>query len=58
MRSGIRAALASAVVLLAAQVKALDWQLRGDARAAGNFTGKDCGLCRDKAWKIEKKRVD
>jgi len=36
----------------------LDWQLRGDARAARNFTGKDCGLCRDKAWTIEKKRLD
>lgn len=36
----------------------LDWQLRGDARAARNFTGSDCGLCRDKAWTIEKKRVD
>jgi hypothetical protein len=36
----------------------LDWQLRGDARVARNFVGRDCGLCRDKAWTIEKKRVD
>jgi hypothetical protein len=36
----------------------LDWQLRGDARAARQFTGRDCGLCRDQAVKVEKKRVD
>jgi dienelactone hydrolase len=36
----------------------LNWQLRGDARAARTFTGADCGLCRDKAWSVEKKRVD
>jgi dienelactone hydrolase len=36
----------------------LDWQLRGDARAARTFTGADCGLCRDKAWSVQKKRID
>jgi dienelactone hydrolase len=36
----------------------LDWQLRGDARAARLFTGADCGLCRDKAWLVQKKRID
>lgn len=36
----------------------LEWQLRGDARAAANFKGRDCGLCRNKDWTIEKKRVD
>jgi len=42
----------------AAVVAWLDWQLRGDAQAARQFTGKDCGLCRDKAWFVEKKRID
>ncbi len=36
----------------------LDWQLRGDAQAAKTFRGKDCGLCRDAAWKVEKKKID
>ncbi|MEO6079676.1 MAG: hypothetical protein ABIQ86_07860 [Steroidobacteraceae bacterium] len=36
----------------------LDWQLRGDAGAARTFVGADCGLCRDKAWSVEKKRID
>ncbi|MEO8314109.1 MAG: hypothetical protein ABI645_04870 [Pseudomonadota bacterium] len=36
----------------------LDWQLRGDTRAASNFVGKDCGLCKDKAWSVQKKRID
>jgi dienelactone hydrolase len=36
----------------------LDWQLRGDARAARTFVGADCGLCKDKAWVVEKKRID
>lgn len=36
----------------------LDWQLRGDRKAAGSFTGKGCGLCTDKAWSVEKKRID
>lgn len=28
----------------------LDWQLKGEARAARQFTGPDCGLCRDGQW--------
>lgn len=36
----------------------LEWQLRGDARSAASFKGRDCGLCRNKDWTIEKKRVD
>jgi dienelactone hydrolase len=36
----------------AAVVAWLDWQLRGDRRAARNFVGKDCGLCRDPAWQF------
>jgi len=39
-------------------VRWLDWQLRGDAKAAKTFKGKDCGLCTDKAWTVEKKRID
>ncbi|HEV2701331.1 MAG TPA: hypothetical protein VGV09_06860 [Steroidobacteraceae bacterium] len=36
----------------------LNWQLRGDARAARQFLGKDCGLCDDPAWEVQKKRID
>ena len=39
----------------AAVVAWLNWQLRGDAQAAKMFTGKDCGLCRDPAWKFAAK---
>jgi len=42
----------------AAVVAWLNWQMRGDMRAAKTFVGKDCGLCVDAAWKIEKKRID
>lgn len=35
----------------------LDWQLRGDAKAARLFTGKDCGLCRDPAWVVHRKKI-
>ncbi len=42
----------------AAVVAWLNWQLRGDTRAAKMFVGKDCGLCVDGAWKIEKKGVE
>jgi hypothetical protein len=33
----------------------LEWQLRGDKSAAARFVGPDCGLCRDSAWKLERK---
>jgi len=36
----------------AAVVAWLEWQLRGDARAAKMFVGKDCGMCRDAAWQF------
>jgi hypothetical protein len=36
----------------------LDWQLRGDARAKHLFVGADCGLCKDAAWSVQKKRID
>lgn len=39
-------------------VKWLDWQLRHDDDAAKTFKGKDCGLCTDKQWTVEKKRID
>lgn len=41
----------------AAAVAWLDWQLRGDARARKMFVGKDCGLCTDAAWTIERKNL-
>jgi dienelactone hydrolase len=40
----------------AAVVAWLDWQLRGDQRAAKTFVGKDCGLCRDPAWQFSASR--
>ena len=42
----------------AAVVAWLNWQLRGDMRSAKLFVGKDCGLCVDPAWRLEKKGVD
>jgi len=35
----------------------LEWQLRGDKKAAQMFTGKDCGLCRDDAWVVHSKKI-
>ena len=35
----------------------LQWQLRGDAKAKAMFVGKDCGLCKDPQWKLEKKKI-
>ncbi len=35
----------------------LDWQLKGDQRAAAMFTGPACGLCREGEVKIERKRL-
>jgi acetyl esterase/lipase len=32
----------------------LDWQLKGDRKAASMFRGKDCGLSKRKDWTIEK----
>jgi predicted acyl esterase len=40
----------------AAVVAWLDWQLRGDRRAAKTFVGKDCGLCKDPAWQFSASR--
>jgi acetyl esterase/lipase len=36
----------------------LDWQLRGDRKAARTFRGADCGLCADPTWKIQRKKID
>lgn len=33
----------------------LEWQLRGDKRAAKTFKDPDCGLCDDPKWKLERK---
>jgi len=35
----------------------LDWQLRGSKAAARQFTGKDCGFCRDGRLTIETKNM-
>ena len=36
----------------------LNWQLKGDARAAAHFRGADCYLCRNPRWHVRKKRID
>jgi len=41
----------------AVAVSWLDWQLKGDRRAAQLFVGADCGLCKDPAWKVERKKM-
>jgi len=33
------------------------WQLKGDKEAGNMFTGDQCGLSRDPAWKVEKKGI-
>jgi hypothetical protein len=39
-------------------VKWLDWQLKGDREAANFFSGTACGLCKDAAWKLERKGLE
>jgi len=36
----------------------LQWQLRGDAKAARYFTGKDCLLCNDPEWTLQRKGIE
>jgi hypothetical protein len=36
----------------------LEWQLRGDQKAKQWFVGEACRLCTDKAWTIERKKLD
>lgn len=40
-----------------AAVAWLDWQLKGDARAAHWFTGADCVMCTDPAWTMQRKGI-
>jgi dienelactone hydrolase len=35
----------------------LSWQLKGDRRAGLMFTGRDCGLCVNPRWVIERKNI-
>lgn len=35
----------------------LDWQLKGDKKAAAYFEGKDCVLCVNPLWAVEKKKI-
>jgi dienelactone hydrolase len=35
----------------------LDWQLKGDQRAARMFRGPDCGLCVNPKWVVRKKNI-
>jgi dienelactone hydrolase len=35
----------------------LDWQLKGDKRAAGMFAGPDCALCKDPDWWIDARNI-
>lgn len=36
----------------------LDWQLKGDRKAAQMFQGDACGLCNDTQWVVQKKRIE
>jgi hypothetical protein len=36
----------------------LDWQLKGDPQAAKYFVGKDCLLCVNAIWQVEKKGIE
>lgn len=45
-------------VVASVSVDWLDWQLKGDKQAAKRFKGKDCGLCTDPAWSVERKGID
>jgi hypothetical protein len=36
----------------------LNWRLKGDRTAAKMFTGADCGLCKDPAWKVSRKGMN
>lgn len=36
----------------------LSWQLKGDAKAAAEFTGVTCGLCARPGWNVRRKGLD
>jgi len=38
-------------------VEWLEWQLRGDKQAAKAFKGRNCGLCRNPKWTLERKGI-
>lgn len=38
-------------------VKWLDWQLKGDKAASSWFVGKDCVLCRNPIWEVDRKNL-
>jgi hypothetical protein len=38
--------------------KWLEWTTRGDPSAAKTFKGAACGLCKDAAWHVMKKKID
>lgn len=42
----------------AAVVAWLNWQLRDDGHAGKTFLGKNCGLCTDPTWDVQKKQFD
>lgn len=39
-------------------VQWLDWQLRGNVRAARTFVGAKCDLCRDPRWTVRQKNLN
>jgi len=41
-----------------AGVSWLEWQLKGDRKAARMFRGTACGLCVDRQWEVHRKRID
>jgi dienelactone hydrolase len=36
----------------------LAWRLKGDKKAARQFTGPDCGLCRDSSWTVRTRNME
>ena len=34
------------------------WRLKGDEEAARMFRGRDCTLCREPTWHVQKKNID
>ncbi len=50
--------LTRVAVMGEAAIAWLDWRLKGDAKAAKWFAGKDCGLCRDARWTVKARGLD
>ena len=36
----------------------LEWQLKGESKAAAMFSGAECGLCRRANWTVQRKGID